>query len=261
MRLSLIKIVVFCCLCISFISCEKQIPWDYGNTPSKLVVSGIITDELKPFTVTLTETVNKPNDSVQYISGATVFIVSHADTVFLPETSIQGIYTSITFQRAVINKTYTLHVISDGIEYTATDNMVPITKAGAISYYQSSEDSSLFTLNFEEFSNKNQMFLYECNWESSNISVYSYSFHSLDVSQLFAPNTRKVYFPIGTKINRTQYSLSDNYAEYLRAVLLETKWNGGYFDENSAPITGNISHGALGYFGTCMVLRDTITVE
>lgn len=261
MRLSLINIVGFCWLCISFVSCEKQIPWDYENTPSKLVVSGVITDELKPFTVTLSTTVNNPNDSVHFVSGAKVFIVSGVDTVFLPETSTKGIYTSITLQRAVINKRYTLHIISNAVEYTATDNMLPITKAGAISYYKSSEDSSLYTLSFEEFSNKNQMFLYECNWDTHSASMYSYSFHSLDVSQLFAPNTRKVYFPKGTKIKRVQYSLSDNYAEYLRAVLLETKWNGGYFDENSAPITGNISHGALGYFGTCMVLSDTITVE
>lgn len=267
MRLSLINIVNIFCVSFLLVSCEKQIPWNYANNNSQIVISGIITDDLQPFAITISKSVANPNDSVEYIGDAEVFIVSENDTVFLDQISNKGVYSSISKQRAVVNRNYVLHVKYNGNEYTATDKMMPITESTDISYYQTQNDTTLFTLNFDEISQKNQMFLYQCNWDFTHTcdscmsSVYSYSFNTLDVSEIFAPSTRNIYFPKGTKILRTQYSLSNEYAQYLRSMLLETRWSGGYFDENSAPITGNISNNGLGYFAVCAILRDSTVVS
>ena len=51
------------------------------------------------------------------------------------------------------------------------------------------------------------------------------------------------------------------FAAYLRALLMETEWQGGAFDEASANLPTNITNGGLGYFAVCGVLADTLVAE
>ena len=42
---------------------------------------------------------------------------------------------------------------------------------------------------------------------------------------------------------------------------METEWQGGVYDENSASLPTNISNGGLGFFGVSAVLSDTLLAE
>ena len=79
---------------------------------------------------------------------------------------------------------------------------------------------------------------------------------TIDVSQVFAPENEKIYFPKGSIIWIRKYALSNEYAEYLRAVLLETKWRGGFLDSQPANVPSNFSNGALGFFSVCAVTNS-----
>ena len=99
------------------------------------------------------------------------------------------------------------------------------------------------------------------NPELYKAKLYYYTLPTIDVNEVFAPNIEKVGFPSGTKITVRRYSLTDEHAAFLRALLLETTWSGGYFNTASANIPTNLSTGALGFFGACGVAEQKETAK
>ncbi|MBU0763481.1 MAG: hypothetical protein KJ607_01460, partial [Bacteroidetes bacterium] len=88
---------------------------------------------------------------------------------------------------------------------------------------------------------------------SCRARVWYYSLTTVDVSQIFSPQQEQVIFPEGTRIVEKKYSLTLQHEEFIRGMLSETVWRGGYFDVTPANITTNLSEGAIGYFGACTV--------
>ena len=80
-----------------------------------------------------------------------------------------------------------------------------------------------------------------------------YTLPTIDVSEIFAPGIQTIYFPSGTYITEKKYSITREHAEYIRALLLESKWQGGLFDTEHANLPTNMSNGAIGFFGACGV--------
>jgi len=78
---------------------------------------------------------------------------------------------------------------------------------------------------------------------------------------IFAPNLEKLTFPPGTVITERKYALTDEHAAFIRAVLLENTWQGGFFNTASADIPTNLSEGAKGYFGACGVVEKSETAQ
>jgi hypothetical protein len=85
--------------------------------------------------------------------------------------------------------------------------------------------------------------------------------HSFDAVQIFSPDKEKIYFPKNTTIIQKKYSLSNEHAEFIRSLLFETEWRGGFFDVEAFNVSTNLSEGAVGYFGVSTVLTDTIEVS
>ena len=83
----------------------------------------------------------------------------------------------------------------------------------------------------------------------------------LDISEIFRPPKATVVFPRGSVVFRQKYSLHPSFATYLRALLMETEWQGGVFDEASSSLPTNISNGGLGFFAVCAVLSEVVVAE
>ena len=90
---------------------------------------------------------------------------------------------------------------------------------------------------------------------------YFYTFNSIDVASLVRPVRDTVFFPPGSIIVARKYGLSDTYADYLRALVIETEWRGGPFYSAAASLPTNISNGALGFFAASAVDVDTILAK
>jgi len=273
MRLNLSNIVV---LLLIFVSCEDVI--DLKLPPMKqdvYVVSGLITNELDFVTVSVTQ-ISKHTGVNVPVSHAIVFIESESmgngegvmqRIDFVEDSLNPGMYVSDRRVRAVINRNYTLNVHIDTMHITATAYMEPITNMLPVSYYKVASEEGIFALSDEQWSEEQAMWKFSLNWDFNHTcdtckaQMFAYSLQSVDVAQLLSPKKQKVVFPLSTQIIREKYSLTKEHAEYVRGLLLETQWNGGYFDEQPANVSSNFSHGVLGYWGACMVLRDTTVVQ
>ena len=259
-----------------FISCEKEVPWTFEPNGNHIVVDGILTNMKKSHIIKIFKSVTKLNEMPEPVSGAFVTIYN-GDTVHilteLPEKS--GIYRTNINYRAVLNKTYRLQILYEGERYAATARMVPVIPFNKLSYKYNSNNNNMYYIDSvaNSFSSRESA-MYEIFIDWSHLPayanvpfsekravVYYYTLRNIDVSQVFAPEKETVYFPAGARILERKFSLAPQHAEYIRSMLSETEWRGGFFDVTQANVRTNITNGGLGFFGICTVLRDTLVVE
>lgn len=257
-----------------FSSCVEKTDWPtQAVTDNRIVVEGIITNELKQHVVTLTYPTAELNAVPTPVSGAVVSLNDEDTTYLLIEESVgSGTYLSDSLQ-AVTNKTYTLSISFNGITYTAQTYLLPVTPIIPISYYFNNFDS-LFYYDWQHdiYFSENAMYELFFDWSKvagydtldvsqTQFMGYTYTLTGIDVNEIFAAQKEKVAFPAGTIITERKYSLTAEHADYIRALLSETQWNGNVFEAMPANLPTNLSNGAIGYFGGCSVLTDTIVVN
>ncbi len=269
-------LLLFIVILIFLFSCEKSTEWDFENDNlNTIVVDGIITNVRKAHIIRITKPVAELNAKPEPVSGANVFLFDGTFVDTLKElANASGFYVTDTAYRAVLNKTYHLRIVYSGKEYNAFARMVPVSPFRKLSYAYD-EDKGMYYIDSvaASFSSKESaMYEIVIDWshlpEYQNLPlykrtalVYYYTLHTVDVSQVFAPEKERVYFPKGARILERKYSLAPKHAEFIRSMLSETEWRGGYFDVAQGNVQTNISNGGLGYFAVCTVIRDTLTVK
>mgnify|MGYP001408540027 CR=1 FL=1 len=257
-------------------ACEKQVDWPLqADDTSKVVIDGMITNEIKSHSVRLFRTVSHINMAPQAISGAAVIISDADSSWFLAEDIANpGVYRTKNNFFARPGQKYSLLVSADGTVYTAKTQMVPNTSFTSLHYAKNSGDHLYRITWVANAYNAAHPAMYEILLDWSHLPAYSsldsasctarlfyYSLPTIDVSQVFAPEMEKVNFPRGTKIIEKKYSLNSEYAEFIRALISETNWKGGLFDSAPANVPTNLSAGAIGFFAACNVIADTIVVQ
>lgn len=112
-----------------FFSCNKEevIQLDLSSAPVQYVIEGTVTDEARPFSVRITQTVNfdQAND-FPAVRGALVVIsdnAGHVDTLLEKE---MGWYETTEVKSGVYGQTYTLQVWIDDKVFTAKSTMPPV---------------------------------------------------------------------------------------------------------------------------------------
>ena len=151
---------------------------------------------------------------------------------------------------------------------------MPVIHSSFLSFTQVN-DTGLFFINSETaVLNPEEAAMYEISidWshlpaygslpkDSTSAKQYFYSLTTLDVNQIFLPENERVFFPKGSILIHKKYSLTADHEKFIRSLLIETQWNGGNFDIEEGNIYTNLSDGALGFFGACSVISDTLIVE
>ena len=270
---NLILVVI---LSVLFVACEKSFDWNFDDESlNTIVVDGIITNIRKAHVVRITKPVVSLNEKPEPVSGAIVSIYDGDFVDTLTESlKIPGYYLTDTNYRAVLNKTYHLRVEYEGKRYDASARMIPVTPFEKLSYAYDESKGMFYIDSVAENFNSKESAIYEIviDWthlsEYQNLPVYDrvavvyyYTLRTIDISEVFAPEKERVYFPKGAKILERKYSLAPQHAEFVRSLLAETEWRGGYFDIAQSNVRTNISNGGLGFFGVCTVIRDTLTVN
>lgn len=245
--------------------CEERIDWllkpDYQSV---LVVDGMITSEARQHTIRLTTSYTQLNSEPGKASGAQVIISDKDSSWTLTEFPVNsGLYRTKPFFAAKLNVQYTLFISYQSQVYSAKATMVKGNPLVPVHYQK--KNNGLFQINWianPYNPRKPAMFTIFLDWsgvpgysdippDSCRALIKAYSLPTLDVSEVLAPEAEKVFFPAGTVITELKYSLSDEYAAFLRAMLLETSWSGGFFDTAPANLPTNLSGGALGFFAVC----------
>jgi hypothetical protein len=270
------KLISYVLVILLFQSCEEQTDWPLqpGNT-DLVVVDGIVTDELQVQSIQITKPVKNINETAMAVSDATV-LVSSDQTVyaFHEDPARKGIYVSDEAFKGANGKTYSLNITIGGNLYSAKAVLAPPEDMEFIGYEKNTDNAYYHLTNVPFPYNPDRSARYEVildwskapGYESVNpdlckAKLYYYVLKTLDVSEVFAPGMEKIIFPPGTVITERRYSLTDEHAAFIRALLLETTWQGGFFNTATANIPTNLSTGAAGFFGACGVVEQIETVK
>lgn len=106
-----------------FTSCEKVIDIDLNNSAPQIVIEGNISDELGPYTVKLSKTVNYSSQNIYPpVTGAVVIISDNSGITDTLAETIPGSYQTHSIT-GVQGRTYTLKVITEGKQYQAVSTM------------------------------------------------------------------------------------------------------------------------------------------
>ncbi|HPS62289.1 MAG TPA: hypothetical protein PLK82_04460, partial [Bacteroidales bacterium] len=237
-------------------------------------VKYILTNEAGVQRITLSRPVAEVNQLPQPFTGAAVMI-SHDDSAWqLNEDTLRhGNYCTPAWFAARLGKNYTLLISSGGKVWTAKAVMEQGQEFNEL-HYKYNDDKGLYYVDWvaNAFSTgPAAMWELLIDWSAvpgydgrdstdTHARLLFYTLPTLDVSEVFAPMMESVYFPAGAWIEERRYSLTPQHAEYIREVLLETRWTGGLFPVASSNATGNVSGGALGYFGACWVNKLSVVV-
>lgn len=255
-------------------SCEKATDWQLNNTPlNTIVVEAMLTNEFKTQMIRLSHPVAKLNGVPQPLQQAKISVGWQNTSIYFVESdTLPGTYVSQQPFAAAVDQEYHLAVETDTLTYNASTYMVPVFPFESPAFQFRNGMYSLAWNNpmYSPF----EQAMYEALISWDHLEGYDHpdsvavahlrhiTLNTIDVSYIIFPqDTEEVFFPAGSIIVFSKYSLNDHYAAYLRAMLSETQWQGSLFESPRGNLPGNISNGGLGYFSACAVIRDTLVVE
>lgn len=261
------KLFTYCCILLFIsIACEQQTVWEFNNTTPHVVVDALITSEFKAQELCIYESPGGLNEGIKPILEANVLLTNGIDSFYFKADGPEGRYTSAPFAAAV-GETYILVVEINGQIDTAYAQMHPITpfkndtvyiNDGFYRFIYGGSDLPAMTEVYYDWSN-NENYCEE--YGNCYAKTVHYTLNNIDISQEFGPERQEIWFPPGTTLIRRKYSLSSEHEKFIRSLLLETEWRGGLFDVEQGNVPTNFKNGLKGWFGVCMVISDTVTVN
>lgn len=252
---------------VSLIACEEQVSWSLDEAISpRLVVEGILTNKSTLNYVKLSLPQKNPNTAPAIVSGAIVTILSSEGNHILEEAAGEpGRYFTETDLVGVLGSGYRLYIAVGGYEFLSDPVwLTPVSPIKEFRYYELTSLPGHFIINPADedepsFTRYDIRYLNpELAGDTLRSMFYTFSLRTIDVNQFFKPQAERLVFPDNAIIIRTKYSLSPDHERYIRGLLSETEWSGGWFDVMPGNLQTNMSQGAVGYFGACSVLRDTV---
>ncbi len=256
---------------VTSLSCEEKRDWDFKPQENgNLVVDAVITNEFKFHEIRLSLSFSEQNGQLEVATGAEIIASDGQNSLnFIEDVAEAGRYVSELPFAAQFDKTYSIEIQYKGQTYQAQNEMAQVFPLERITFHAYGNSDSLTIGNVAPIYSPNEQAMYEINiyWshltnvEPNHAKLFYYTFSTLDVNELFPPDKETVVFPKGSIVIEKKHSLNDDFAAFYRALVMETEWQGGVYDENSASLPTNISNGGLGFFGVSAVLSDTLIAE
>ena len=266
--MSVFKYILLLVILGIIFSCEKKIDKVLPeNNFNDIIIDAFIIDEYKNQEIKLSVPGLNQNDSLIPISEARVFIKGDNKIYYFTESdSLKGYYFSDSLFAPVIGVNYYLEVGYKSKKYTAETFMLPVKQFVPLTYALDADHNEYKITWVANVYDPGEQAMYEVlinpnnDNDSLNIRAFYYSFNTVDVSQAFANDPVEIYFPHGSKIIEKKYSLTPEYAKYLRALASETMWQGTVFSEAPSNLPTNIEGGAMGFFSVCAVSSIEINI-
>lgn len=255
-------------LLLFMMSCERQTEWDLQTGDEFLVADCIITNELKYHELRLYGSADGLNQVPAGITGATVILKDGLNSIaFTEDRNDPGRYLSANLFMATTGKTYTLIITYQSRSDTAVASMTgvsPLEPAEMMAsdgyfrmIYRESTPASMTEVYYDWSADAQ----YCEQYGNCSAAEVFYSMDNIDIGKEFAPEKQVILFPHKTEIIRRKYSLDADHQRFIRSLLLETEWRGGYFDVEQGNIPTNFNHGLRGWFAVCAVVTDTTYFE
>ena len=267
-----IPIVIFL-LGIFFVSCEDVVDVSLDTQAPRLVVEGSIdwvkgTDGSQQ-TIKLSTTAPYFDEVVPVVSNATVFITRSDGAVYefleIPGT---GAYVCTNFEPEYFAE-YTLTVIYNGEEFTATERLIPVTDIGTLE-----QDNEGGFLNDEI----EVRFFYQDDPLADNFYMVRFDTDLLPYPEYEVWSDRFIQgnltdesfsdedLAAGDVLGISFFGISETYYNYMNRLLMVSQ-GGGPFGTTPAAVRGNVvdplnpDNYALGYFRLSELDRTAFTVQ
>ena len=286
------------CICVAIITaclcsaCLEESGYNFKESlEQKLVVEGGLTTEFKTHRIMLGLS-GKVTGQTKYMpaTGATVSVTDGVSTyAFIEADTLRGHYVSDSIA-AIVGKTYGLTIMYGGKRYEARASVgqarpfepaayspMPAGSRLGKGFYQmvlqgnfGSREAYIYQLVCDIPDDWKDNFPYPIPPEFEKFPYYSqpvdtsYLVHQgLEPAALFEyAETSIVGLPLGTNIYEKRYSVSEEYYDFLRSVLMETDWRGvNIMQTIPADLPTNISHDAYGFFYVMDVYEVRSVIE
>lgn len=223
-------------IAILFLSCEQKTEWDLQHAEEFPVADCIITNEMKHHDLRLYWSSDELNQVPEGFSGAVIQLSDGITSIgFTEDPGNPGRYVSDLPFIATAGKVYRLTLLYGGLSDTAYASMTGVSPLEAADIIAS---DGYFRLVYKEGQASMTEVFYDWSADARYSEQYGagrasetfYSLDNIDIGKEFAPARQIILFPHQTEIIRRKYSLSEDHQGFVRSLLLETEWRGGYFD-------------------------------
>ncbi|MBT33014.1 MAG: hypothetical protein CMO01_25430 [Thalassobius sp.] len=273
----LIYISVISWLLVACNNLEQTVTPDLNQIEAKIVIEGLITNELKAQKVIISKTAGfYTSGSTEKVSDADVIVEDSDGNLFTFEedTETPGLYTAEF--AGVIGKTYSLTVNVDGELYEASEEMFRVTTIDSLTWeidedekkdLEEDDDDSgefydvlLFTKEPQETEDY-YLFKFYRNGDidnEDNQEVYYSDDAILDeaIEGLEAVS----FYALNDSITVEAYSITRQAYLFYSDMQLLLDNDGGIYGPIPANLRNNLSNDALGYFQVSAVDRESIIV-
>lgn len=268
-------------LAVILCSCEETIQLDLDQTPSTVVIEGLVTNKPGAQSVKITRTTDfYSSGNTPRVTNAIVTVKDDlgGEHVFLHNpgnvSDSAGIYVPQDEFTGEIGRKYTLTVEVDGETYTATDDLVSVISLDSLKYRfdpDEAEDPQHFGKTYDlllyarEPQDETNFYLFKF-YRNDSLKYYNDTdiyfsddkFLAEDIDGIESP----IYYAIGDKATVEAYSISRaGYVFYYDLSTLLNNDAGGMFGPIPSSPRTNLSNGALGFFQVSAVSTSTITLE
>lgn len=258
--------ILFSSILVVFLltSCEKTIDIELDESTSKIVIEGIVTDQLKALSVKVSKSGSYFNFA-EYpkVSGAVVTITDDAGNTFHLIETAQGFYQTDSEIRGVSGRNYYLAVTTEGKTFTSTAKMPEPVSIDSVSFeestFMSSESDYVVKTYFKDSVKEG---------DNYRLNFYKNGQLSKDhflTNDKFTNGNRMTADFYGQKIKKgdsvsvEMYVMDKDVYSYFNTLKhISNGQSSMAAPEN--PIS-NISNGALGYFGAFSIASKGIKVE
>lgn len=265
------KIIAILFAAFVFTACEKIVDIEIPSEETRIVIESEIYNVKDLWKVRLS--LNQPyfdQDSVDYVSSASVFITElGGDTVFLNYTDT-GMYVSTDSHQCIVGHLYELSVAYNGQVYTATEELQNAFPIDQLLSFFLPPDVSFFTsgnyvfLQGQSDSTKNNFYIFKTYRNDTlkstdldddgfgSVSLLNSNFNVNDIPGELERNNlpRPILFDVneGDTIRVEQFVVTEEYYKFRADLNAQQNRSGTPFDPPPANPNNNISNGGLGYF-------------
>ena len=264
-----IRLVLSFVTLLGFSGCQKVINVDLNEAAPQIVIEGLISDDLGPYTVTISKSGSYFNQPVLVmVSGAQVIINDNIGTTDTLKELISGVYfTKKT--RGISGRTYTLKVISGDQEYDGSSTMFSHVNIDSLKLVKNDGQRFDFGGNNKKHTNvdihcffrdpEEKNFYRIKVFRNDTINNENYRLYDDQYTNGQETELRVANATAGDTFRVELLSLDQATYGYYRTLedLLHTN---PIFGSTPANPNNNLSNGALGYFGACAVSYKIIIV-
>jgi hypothetical protein len=248
---------------------------DVEQADSKIVIEGLLTNQSGKQFVKVARTVGFYDEGINpAVSGATVRVTDNLGNVTpYTESENSGVYLPDAAFVGQVGRTYSLEVVVDGDTYSATEELLSVTKIDSLTYGISEEEYgdpeekgryySAFMYTKEPQDEDNfYMFKFYRNgeWLNDNGEDITVT-DDVAVGEAIEGLEMPEYHALGDSVSMEMYSLTKTQYIYWSDVANLIFSDGGVFSPLPANPRSNISGGALGVFQVSSVESDYVVIK